>query len=273
MDLSVGRVEDVRRGDDPRGRKAEGFSPHFQICLPYRGFFVWHVGEDEVVGDANQVLFVTGGERYHISDPLHRGYAELIVTPDVDVVSELAHVNGVPLSGHPLFRRRHRCASPRQQSYRARFMHWATDGSIKDDLEEEESVLALMRSALQDEGRGGGACSASTARLIRRTKEFLESELVNRVHLEDVGRAVGASPVYLTDTFRRIEGIALHQYLTQLRLARSLVELPYATDLTTLALDVGFSSHSHFSAAFRRAFACTPSAFRQAMRSGLRPSA
>jgi AraC-like DNA-binding protein len=49
----------------------------------------------------------------------------------------------------------------------------------------------------------------------------------------------------------------------QLRLARALIELPHANDLTQLALDLGFSSHSHFAASFRRAFGSTPSAFRE----------
>jgi AraC-like DNA-binding protein len=113
---------------------------------------------------------------------------------------------------------------------------------------------------------------ATTARLLRRTKEFLAAELSNRIVLADVGRAVGASPAYLTDLFRRLEGTSLHQYLIQLRLARALVELPHTGDLTCLALDVGFSSHSHFSAAFRRAFGCTPSQFRQTTRRGSRPA-
>jgi AraC family transcriptional regulator len=57
--------------------------------------------------------------------------------------------------------------------------------------------------------------------------------------------------------------------VTQLRLARALAELPHTDDLTTLALDVGFSSHSHFSAAFRRAFGMTPSQFRDTSRKRL----
>jgi AraC-like DNA-binding protein len=54
--------------------------------------------------------------------------------------------------------------------------------------------------------------------------------------------------------------------VTQLRLARALVELPYSTDITSLALDLGFSSHSHFTLAFRSAFGCTPSEFRRITR-------
>ena len=48
--------------EDARGR--EGFSAAFQVCLPYRGLFVWHVGSDDIVGDANQVLFVLARELF-----------------------------------------------------------------------------------------------------------------------------------------------------------------------------------------------------------------
>jgi AraC-like DNA-binding protein len=34
------------------------------------------------------------------------------------------------------------------------------------------------------------------------------------------------------------------------------------SDLTAVALDLGFASHSHFTAAFRRSFGLTPSALR-----------
>jgi AraC family transcriptional regulator len=272
LDLSVGLVEDLRRRNSIRAKSAEDFCPVFQVCLPYRGIFVWHVGGDEVVGDVNQVVFVKADEHYQMSSPLPGGYAELIVTPELDILSELARTEGAPLARHPLFRGRSRRANPRLQMFRTRFLHWASDASTVDELEAEELVLALLRSSLHDEGRHNGTCGAGTARLIRRTKAFLEGQLSNRILLADVGRAVGASCAYLTDVFRRVEGVSLHRYLTQLRLARALVELPHAGDLTTLALDVGFSSHSHFSAAFRRAFGCTPSQFRRTARSAVRPS-
>ena len=112
----------------------------------------------------------------------------------------------------------------------------------------------------------------STRRLLVRTKAYLESQLAQPIHLADVGRAVGASPAYLTYLFRQVEGVPLHRYLTQLRLARALVELPHTDDLTALALDSGFSSHSHFSASFHRAFRMTPTEFRRLSRGRVRPS-
>jgi AraC-like DNA-binding protein len=129
-------------------------------------------------------------------------------------------------------------------------------------------VLTVLRSALQMEDPAYEP-RATTRRMLRRAKEFVEANFSAALRLGDVARAVNASPAYLTDVFRRAEGISLHRYIVQLRLARALVELPEATDLTTLALDLGFSSHSHFASAFRRAFGCTPSEFRESMRGDL----
>ena len=62
-----------------------------------------------------------------------------------------------------------------------------------------------------------------------------------------------------------------HQYLQQRRLARAL-ELLRSTDasLTTVALETGFASHSHFAAAFRAALGITPNAYRRAYDPALR---
>jgi AraC-like DNA-binding protein len=269
FDLSVGLVEDVReRGMVCEG--AESFSPRFQLALPYRGFFVWHVGGDDVAGDANQAIFVTGGEEYRMSHPVRGGYAELIFTPAEWVVSELADATRGGLRAHASFRRRSRCLDLRLQCFRARFLSWANGSSKIDSLEAEELVLSLLRWALAEEAPLHPP-APSTRRLLVRTKAYLESQLAQPIHLTDVGRAIGASPAYLTDLFRRVEGVPLHRYLTQLRLARALVELPHTDDLTALALDVGFSSHSHFSASFHRAFRMTPTEFRRTSRGRVRP--
>ena len=267
LDLSVGLVEDLRRSDVHPGKGPEGFCADFQICLPYRGLFVWHVGADDVVGDANQVIYVRADEEYRMSSPAPAGYSELILTPDVELLAEVVRVRRERLQEHPIFRRRVCRADEQVQVFRTRFLQWARRASDTDLLETEELVVRLLKLVLDQHGRCyGTASSASTARLIRRTKEYVERELPNRLRLVEVAAAVGTSPAYLTDVFRRVEGVSLHKYVTSLRLARALLELPHAEDLTTLALDVGFSSHSHFSFAFRRAFGSTPSRFREETR-------
>jgi len=273
LDLSVGVVSASYHlhGDAECGLDVHGLSSHFLVVLPYRGLFVWRVGHEDVMGDTNQVLFVTRGEDYRVTGPLPVGYGYLIVAPELGVLSELGSTTEDQLSTHPLFRRRCWRASRFLQTFRARFLHWALRASDVNELEAAELVLALLRPALCAELPQPAAWAPATQRLIGRAKEFLEAELANPIRLTDIGEAVGASPTYLTDTFRRVEGTSLHQYLTQLRLARALVELPHAKDLTTLALELGFSSHSHFAAAFRRRFGCTPSRFRDTTRSSAQP--
>ena len=56
----------------------------------------------------------------------------------------------------------------------------------------------------------------------------------------------------------------VHRYLTLLRLRASLDRLAGGeNNLTALALELGFSSHSHFADAFRREFGRTPSDVRR----------
>ena len=260
LQSSVALVENLESVGVRTTLPSEEYSPVFQVCLPYRGVFVWHVGHDDVVGDANQVLFVAGGEAFYVRQPRRQPYSELVITPNPNVLAELMGCQAPLWKQHPLFRRRSCRANPALQRRLARFLHAGRRRAL-DTLEGDEAAVHLLREALQNAGH----CPMpkhSTRRLTERAKEFLHAHVTDRVHLSDIADAVGASPAYLTDLFGRVEGVTLHRYLTQLRLSRALMELPSATDLTDLALRLGFSSHSHFTAAFRQAFGETPSGFR-----------
>jgi len=91
----------------------------------------------------------------------------------------------------------------------------------------------------------------------------LAGDLARRWTLAEIADQVRCSPVYLTQVFQQVEGLPLYRYQLRLRLARALDLLARYEDLTSLSLDLGFSSHSHFSAAFRAAFGRTPSEFRR----------
>ena len=88
---------------------------------------------------------------------------------------------------------------------------------------------------------------------------MLASDLARRWTLAEIAAEVRGSPVYLTQVFQQVEGLPLYRYQLRLRLARALDLLAQYDDLTALSLDLGFSSHSHFSAAFRQAYGRSPS--------------
>ena len=112
-----------------------------------------------------------------------------------------------------------------------------------------------MRYGLQDREHADRAEAAKT---------FLASSLGERVTLDDVARAVHTSPFHFTRIFQERVGVPVHRYLTRLRLRAALERLAEGEDdLTALALDLGFSSHSHFADSFRKEFGKTPSEVRR----------
>lgn len=240
----------------------DDYSPHYQVCLPYRGAFVWHVGRDDVLADPNRVVFVTGDEAFRTSRAVAGGYAELIVTVAPELLSELMGVPVAILPGERAFRERSRPASAQVQRLGVSIVHQA---GAAHALAADERLLAFVRAALACPERPHAA-SPSTRRLVARAKAYLADHVSSPVRLQHVAAAAGTTPAYLTTLFRQFEGQPLHKYLVQLRLVRALAELPHTSDITRLAADIGFANHSHFTAVFRRAFGCTPSSFRTSTR-------
>jgi AraC-like DNA-binding protein len=79
-----------------------------------------------------------------------------------------------------------------------------------------------------------------------------------------LARAVGSSPFHLARAFKRTMGVTIHQHRLALRLHASLAMLRDThDDISSIALDLGFGDHSHFTVAFRRRFGITPSRYRR----------
>ena len=91
-----------------------------------------------------------------------------------------------------------------------------------------------------------------------------------RLSARDVARQLGCSPSHLSRTFTRVFGMTLTAYRIQLRLQQAVgyLHADPAADLTEVALECGFSSHSHFTAVFRKQLGLTPSAFAAGLLSG-----
>jgi AraC-like DNA-binding protein len=100
-------------------------------------------------------------------------------------------------------------------------------------------------------------------KLVDRTKLVLTSDVARRWTLAEIAAEVGVSPVYLTQVFAQVEAVPLYRYHLRLRLARALDLLGQYDNLTALSIDLGFSSHSHFTAAFRQTYGRTPAEFQQ----------
>jgi AraC-like DNA-binding protein len=107
-----------------------------------------------------------------------------------------------------------------------------------------------------------------TRELTDRVKQYLSRSVQGRVGVAEVADVVGVSASYLAQAFRQSEHTSIYHYSLQLRLRRAASLLPIRDNLTQVALDLGFASHSHFSTTFLRWAGCTPSAYRARARAG-----
>jgi AraC-like DNA-binding protein len=233
------------------------------LVFPYRGAYVHHVGQAEAVAEANQVVFLNEHEPYRISHPVHGGDASLSIGVSAETLIELTPVDHLATKGRAAFNRSRLRVDARAQALTGRLRHGLNSGAL-EALEAETLTIALIGRALGEPTSRVAAGRAGRQKLADRAKLVLAADLGRRWSLAQVAAEVGVSPVYLTQVFQQVEGLPLYRYQLQLRLARALDRLGEDVDLTRLALDLGFSSHSHFGGAFKRAYGQSPLQFRRA---------
>ena len=231
------------------------------LVFPYRGTYVRHVGDTDAVADASQVLFFNAGERYRVSHPLPGSDASLVLEIEQTLLRELTPPALLADGDALLFREPRLRIDPRAQVLVALLRHSLREG-VAEPLEGESLALTLVHRALGPRTTHAAASSVGRQRLVDRAKVVLSRDLARRWTLADVAAEVGVSPVYLTQSFRMVEGVPLYRYQMRLRLARALDLLADYDDLAALAHDLGFSSHSHFAAMFQQVYKRSPSEFR-----------
>jgi AraC family transcriptional regulator len=260
-------VRDVCCRGECRHESAEECAGATELVFPYRGVYARRLGRDQAIAEANQVLFFNADEGYRISHPVAGGDACLSLAIDEDLVRELAPAELLQGGARLAFRGHRLRIDPGAQEVVALLRHGLTRGAI-EPLEAESLALSLVGRALGPRTAHAMGASAGRRKLADRAKLVLSADLSRRWTLAQIAAEVGGSPVYLTQVFQQVEGMPLYRYQMRLRLARALDLLPACDDLTGLGLDLGFSSHSHFSAAFREAYGRSPSAFRRAALAG-----
>ena len=254
------QIRDVVCHGECRHRSAEECASATHLVFPYRGVYVRHLGRNDAVAEANQVVFFNQAEDYSISHPVEGGDASLSMTLAEPLLSELAPTDQVRDGGVLAFRRHRLRVDPRAQVLVALLRHSLRRGAA-ETLEAETLALTLVRRALGERTSHAAGASRGRQKLVDRAKLILSSDLTRRWTLAEIAHEVGVSPVYLTQVFQQVEAVPLYRYQLRLRLARALDLLGQYDDLTTLGLDLGFSSHSHFSASFRQAYGRTPAEF------------
>lgn len=130
-----------------------------------------------------------------------------------------------------------------------------------------EAVYNLLQSTL--EKLSAKSCTPSTQkpntqhrrrRLARNCTRLIVENIDTKLSLEYMARELATSPYHLCRVFSEYTGQTISAHITALRLRTALDRiLDQPKDrLLDIALDVGFTSPSHFTYSFRQHFGCSP---------------
>ncbi len=219
------------------------------IELPSSGMDLRRLRGQELVARAGTALLHGANEVYGYASPTGRPRSATLIRLDAALRDELG----------PAFR-----PGAVQTSARSALLQWRLRQAPPDSLDRDELALMLVDSVLADAGPtrpDGPAARPPWQRLARALDERLACGFDEALSLARLAQDCGASPFHASRVYRRITGCSLHRQLNRLRLREALFRLPDMRGrLTELALELGFSSHSHFSSAFRAEYGQTPSA-------------
>jgi AraC family transcriptional regulator len=261
----------------PRGavRDTDTQLDHCALVLPLRGVFATHFSSRQhVVTTPGDSLWLEAGVPHWYSFPAGVGDQCLVLRWNKDAIAEFApELSSLTTKDRARLDYNTPLGADATLT-RSLLWHRLRNASI-DVLETETMCVGLLGEILR------ARCDAPRLRA-RRT----ETQLRHRRRLHDAREQMALDPqrrwtlaalaeiahmssFHFAHVFKREFGVSAYEYALRLRLVAALDGvLDSRADLSMIALDAGFSSHSHFTAAFHRQFGTTPLALRSRVTRG-----
>jgi len=133
-------------------------------------------------------------------------------------------------------------------------------------LEMNAQAIMMALHMVTGYSNGTGAKELKARRLsaknLNAVLERIEASLDGDLRVADLSSEVGLGVRQFFGAFRASVGTTPHAYLLERRLVKSQALLRGKASLAEIALECGFASQQHFSAAFRKAIGTSPGAWR-----------
>ena len=141
------------------------------------------------------------------------------------------------------------------------------DWSAVADYYLDALLMRLAVAAGRSATTGANARVVLTTRTVSRVREFIRSNIGERISLGDLAKVAGYSRFHFVRAFKISTGQTPYAFLLDQRIDHA-CGLLRTVDLSIadVARMAGFASHAHFSASFRAATGQTPAAFRSQQR-------
>lgn len=257
---------DCRPGD-PLWSEVNWIGPEPHVVVPHTAVGIAAAGADETVATPFEILVYDRDTHYRRRLVGAAGDRSVFAVLGDALADEWA------LPARPRRPRVHAAATPPETF--ARLAHAALaaeDGTVPDPPALDEwllTTLATTVGAAAGRTADGPAAARATARpahraAVEEVKARLAADPLHRWSLADLGAAVHYSPYGLARMFRAHTGHSITAFRRGLLLRVSYpAAIRAGADLSRIAAEHGFASHSHYTREFRRVFGHPPSAARR----------
>jgi AraC family transcriptional regulator len=245
------------------------------VRFVHSGAFLLHAQGQSVVIDATSVLFHNPGDSFRSEHPFGRRDRGSLIAIHQDALRELLAEHDPEAAARPeaLFPRPYVHGLFGAYLLQRLLLRGLRNWPSPDLLAVEAAVLKVVAGAVQEsrQAQGGAAVRRDSSRARRcyaeDVKALLQERFRERLPLEDIARSLYVSPYHLCRIFQEQTGVPIHRYLNRLRLREAMERMAEReVGLSDLAFELGFSSHSHFTAAFRKELGMSPRGLRRLQR-------
>lgn len=100
--------------------------------------------------------------------------------------------------------------------------------------------------------------------VIKRSQQYIQTNLTERITVEDVARYVSLSPSYFSHLFKERTGVTFSAYVASCRIDQAKQPLRGSDiSIAELAQNLGFENQQYFSRVFKKAVGVTPGRYRK----------
>ena len=256
--------------EDASWRETNVIGDRAHVVFPRRSVVIRQLGCEPVLATPNHAMLYNADQAYRRELHSAHGDDSVFIELPEGSLERLAAEGAAAVDGRTRIRLTH-VPTDRRTYLLQHLLVRHLRGRPGDLLRAEELASQLALAALAVPAGGRRPARKRTAYAHRELAEAAKAELAADLGatatLDELAARLHTSPFHLARVFHAETGFTLAGYRHALRLRAALERLPLNDgDLTSLALELGFASHSHFTASFSREYGVPPSAVRCAQR-------
>jgi AraC-like DNA-binding protein len=237
------------------------FHDYFAIGVIEDGVQTFSCNTAQYINPAGGIFIIQPGEAHDGQSATESSFTYSAFYPQVDDLQRIADEMGTKSAALPAFNQA--VIQDKALAKRLLKLHQLLRQD-KPHLEHESAFIEtfadlVYRHAVE---RPNLEVVRRESQTVARLRNYIEAHYADDIRLDDLANYAHWSPFYLLRVFHQEVGLPPHAYLESVRIRAAQRHLERDMPMVDIAYEIGFSSQSHFSNAFKRFIGVTPGRYR-----------